>query len=378
MTNTDELRRLLDDEVSQQPRTLIIDLSGLRFMDSSALHALLRVNRSLDRQGGVLALVSPQAAVAKILRLTTADRLIPVFDSVAAAAVWLSCGQLVREPGCLRTPAVGYASPQWCLRRRHAQRDTVFSRSVRTRCHFFASAGDTVTEVRQQGGPTDEDRPGSSARDARCARAPVPDQTAMTSDSASSPVMLAAHGHQVTVFAQKHQPDLPDQAELHDGVRVDAHQRRAGPAGRRRPGRRQPAGAGARLQRPAAQQLGARAPRRRARAALDERAGRPGRRPRPGHPRRAGVQLARGHRTARPGPRPTAPRPRGSGWSPPSGAAPPPWSPPTRPRSRTWPAWACTGPRSGSSRGASTPTRSPPRARWRSGTAGRGCSRPPT
>jgi anti-sigma B factor antagonist len=86
VTNTDELRRLLDDEVSRQPRTLIIDLSGLRFMDSSALHELLRVNRALDRQGGVLALVSPQAAVAKILRLTTADRLIPVFDSVAAAA----------------------------------------------------------------------------------------------------------------------------------------------------------------------------------------------------------------------------------------------------------------------------------------------------
>ena len=69
-----------------KPRMLIINLSGLRFMDSSALHALLRVNRSLDRQGGVLALVSPQAAVAKILRLTTADRLIPVFDSVADAA----------------------------------------------------------------------------------------------------------------------------------------------------------------------------------------------------------------------------------------------------------------------------------------------------
>jgi anti-sigma B factor antagonist len=86
VTNTAELRRLLDDEVSRQPHTLIIDLSGLRFMDSSALHELLRVNRALDRQGGVLALVSPQAAVAKILRLTTADRLIPVFDSVAAAA----------------------------------------------------------------------------------------------------------------------------------------------------------------------------------------------------------------------------------------------------------------------------------------------------
>jgi glycosyltransferase involved in cell wall biosynthesis len=31
---------------------------------------------------------------------------------------------------------------------------------------------------------------------------------------------LATHGHQVTVFTQKHQPDLPDQAELHAGVRV--------------------------------------------------------------------------------------------------------------------------------------------------------------
>ena len=31
---------------------------------------------------------------------------------------------------------------------------------------------------------------------------------------------LATHGHQVTVFAQKNHPDLPDQTELHDGVRV--------------------------------------------------------------------------------------------------------------------------------------------------------------
>jgi D-inositol-3-phosphate glycosyltransferase len=31
---------------------------------------------------------------------------------------------------------------------------------------------------------------------------------------------LASHGHEVTVFAQKYQPDLPDQAALHDGVRI--------------------------------------------------------------------------------------------------------------------------------------------------------------
>jgi len=32
---------------------------------------------------------------------------------------------------------------------------------------------------------------------------------------------LAKHGHQVTVYAEKYQPDLPEAAELHDGVRVE-------------------------------------------------------------------------------------------------------------------------------------------------------------
>jgi anti-anti-sigma factor len=86
ITNRDDLRGVLDAEVTQRPATLIVDLSGLRFMDSSALHVILQANRALDREGGVMALVAPQEAVAKMLKLTTADRLIPVFSSVADAA----------------------------------------------------------------------------------------------------------------------------------------------------------------------------------------------------------------------------------------------------------------------------------------------------
>jgi anti-sigma B factor antagonist len=86
ITNRDDLRSVLDAEVTERPVTLILDLSGLRFMDSSALHVILQANRALDRQGGVMALVAPQEAVAKMLRLTTADRLIPVFPTVAEAA----------------------------------------------------------------------------------------------------------------------------------------------------------------------------------------------------------------------------------------------------------------------------------------------------
>jgi len=85
VTNSDVLREALEAEVAKQHGTLIIDLSGLRFMDSSALHVILRASRAMDRQGGVLALASPREPVAKMLRLTAADQLIPVYSSVSEA-----------------------------------------------------------------------------------------------------------------------------------------------------------------------------------------------------------------------------------------------------------------------------------------------------
>jgi len=85
VTNSDALREILDAEVAKQPRTLVIDLGELRFMDSSALHVILRANRTMDRHGGVLALARPGETVARMLRLTAADQLIPVYPSVAEA-----------------------------------------------------------------------------------------------------------------------------------------------------------------------------------------------------------------------------------------------------------------------------------------------------
>jgi anti-sigma B factor antagonist len=85
VSNSGQLRETLDAEVAKRPRTLVIDLSGLRFMDSSALHVILRANREMGRQGGVLSLASPRQPVAKMLRLTAADQLVPVYASVREA-----------------------------------------------------------------------------------------------------------------------------------------------------------------------------------------------------------------------------------------------------------------------------------------------------
>jgi len=85
VTNKDALHDILEAEVAKQPRMMIIDLGELRFMDSSALHVILRANRTMDRHGGVLALARPGEVVARMLHLTAADQLIPVYGSVAEA-----------------------------------------------------------------------------------------------------------------------------------------------------------------------------------------------------------------------------------------------------------------------------------------------------
>lgn len=84
-TSSGKLREVLDAGIGGTPHAMVIDLSGLRFMDSRALHVILLANRELDRRGRVLALAAPCGPVARTLRLTATDQLIPVYPSVDAA-----------------------------------------------------------------------------------------------------------------------------------------------------------------------------------------------------------------------------------------------------------------------------------------------------
>src|SRR6202012_3230780 len=78
---TGALPEVLGAEAAKRPRLLLIEMSGLTFIDSSALSVILRTHRELDGTGSVLALVSPSAAVARVLQLVGADQVIPVYGS---------------------------------------------------------------------------------------------------------------------------------------------------------------------------------------------------------------------------------------------------------------------------------------------------------
>jgi anti-sigma B factor antagonist len=86
ITVSGKLRDTLDTEVSRQQARLIIDPSALRFMDSSALHVILAVSKTLASGGGAVALAGPRQPVSTVLRLTQADQVLAVYSSVADAA----------------------------------------------------------------------------------------------------------------------------------------------------------------------------------------------------------------------------------------------------------------------------------------------------
>jgi anti-sigma B factor antagonist len=75
------LRRYLDEQIHRGCRDLVIDLSGVTFLDSTGLGVLVGRLKAMRMQGGVLRLAGPTERVVKVFSITGLDR---VFDIVAS------------------------------------------------------------------------------------------------------------------------------------------------------------------------------------------------------------------------------------------------------------------------------------------------------
>ncbi|WP_369218410.1 STAS domain-containing protein, partial [Streptomyces flavofungini] len=64
---------------------VILDLSQVTFCDSSGFNALLRLRRRAEEAGTWLALAAPPPAVERLLALTGADTVFPLYRTVAEA-----------------------------------------------------------------------------------------------------------------------------------------------------------------------------------------------------------------------------------------------------------------------------------------------------
>lgn len=85
MATAPQLREGLQQLVDAGDRQVVLDMAGVGFIDSSALGALVVTFKSLRDVGGQLRLAAVRPAVRGVLRITSVDRVIDIYDSVRAA-----------------------------------------------------------------------------------------------------------------------------------------------------------------------------------------------------------------------------------------------------------------------------------------------------
>lgn len=77
------LRAIIDDE---KPKRLVVDLSGVPYIDSSGLAVLIGAMQSLELEGGVFLLAGAQEGVRMILESARLDQYFRLFPDVQSAA----------------------------------------------------------------------------------------------------------------------------------------------------------------------------------------------------------------------------------------------------------------------------------------------------
>jgi anti-sigma B factor antagonist len=85
MTNADQVRDDLLSVLNRGPATLIVDMGGTTFCNSSGVNAMIRAHRRATACESHMRLVVTAPAVRRVLSITGLDHLIEVYPSVAAA-----------------------------------------------------------------------------------------------------------------------------------------------------------------------------------------------------------------------------------------------------------------------------------------------------
>jgi stage II sporulation protein AA (anti-sigma F factor antagonist) len=86
LTTVPELAAALAAQIDAGARCLTVDLSGLLFLDSASVGALITASRGLEARGGTLKLAYPRRGVARTLDLLALDQVIPIRRRAVARA----------------------------------------------------------------------------------------------------------------------------------------------------------------------------------------------------------------------------------------------------------------------------------------------------
>ena len=83
MSNAQEFKEWVREKfIKRGFKTVILDFSRVRYIDSYALGVFVALQKSLAEKDGHLVIVSPNDSIRKILEVTYLDKIIKVVDSL--------------------------------------------------------------------------------------------------------------------------------------------------------------------------------------------------------------------------------------------------------------------------------------------------------
>jgi anti-sigma B factor antagonist len=89
LASAPNLTQAADDAFGDGYRLLLLDLSGVSFMDSTGLSALLAIHRDAGTHQARAAIVAPSENALRVLEMLGVDQVLDIFDTVDAAVAEL-------------------------------------------------------------------------------------------------------------------------------------------------------------------------------------------------------------------------------------------------------------------------------------------------
>jgi anti-anti-sigma factor len=84
LSTCEELEGAIREAEESNPATLVLDLSGVTFLDSMGLGTLVKAHERARLQGRRLLLVAPPEPAARVFRINVLDERFQFVDSLAA------------------------------------------------------------------------------------------------------------------------------------------------------------------------------------------------------------------------------------------------------------------------------------------------------
>lgn len=84
-TDAQQLDHAVDNAIATRPDLLVVDMENLEFVGSFAIGALIRLEKAVRAENGVVRLASPQPQIQTMLTQSRLDQRFPIFPTVESA-----------------------------------------------------------------------------------------------------------------------------------------------------------------------------------------------------------------------------------------------------------------------------------------------------